>query len=68
MERLVNETIELGQPWTDKEFPPQQSSLYDVTIDQVDLKTYNSFTWKRASEIYNPVFIFEDGIEPNDVH
>ena len=29
---------------------------------------YDSFTWRRASEIYNPAYIFEDGIEPNDIN
>ena len=28
----------------------------------------NSYTWKRASEIYNPLHIFEDAIEPNDIN
>ena len=68
MERMVNETIAKGQPWTDESFPPDRSSLYDVSIDQVDTDAYNAYTWKRASDIYNPLFIFDDGIEPSDVN
>ena len=64
---MVNETIQQGQPWTDTEFPPERSSLYDIKIDQVDVKTFNSITWKRASDIFNSVYVFEDSIEPNDV-
>jgi len=68
MERFVQETIAKGQPYTDPEFPPQRSSLYDPQIDTVDTATYDSYVWKRASEIYKPVYIFEDGIEPNDIN
>ena len=28
---------------------------------------YNKYKWKRAHEIYNPVYMFRDGIEPNDI-
>lgn len=68
MERFVQETIMKGKPWTDPEFQPKKSSLYDPSIDQVDQSTYDSFTWKRASKIYNPLYIFEDGVEPNDIN
>jgi len=33
LERFVQETIAKGKPWTDPEFPPQRSSLYDPKID-----------------------------------
>ena len=33
MERFVQETIAKGKPWTDPEFPPERSSLYDPKID-----------------------------------
>ena len=52
MERFVQSTIQKGKPWTDPEFPPEQSSLYDPRLDDVDQQTYQSFSWKRASEIY----------------
>ena len=29
---------------------------------------FNSFQWKLASAIYNPVYVFEDGVEPNDIN
>ena len=69
MEQFVQKTIALGKPWTDPDFKPERSSLYDPMIDtEVDRKTFNSYEWKRASAIYNPVYIFEDGVEPNDIN
>lgn len=68
MERFVQETIAKGKPYTDPDFPPEQSSLWDPTIDEVDEAQYKSFSWKRASLIYNPCYIFEDGVEPNDIN
>lgn len=65
---MVRETIEKGEPWVDTKFPPERTSLYDPAIDQVNHSTYDAYIWKRASEIYRPVHIFEDGIEPNDVN
>ena len=67
MERIVRQAIERNKPWTDDSFPPERKSLYDPKIDQVDAATYNSLSWKRASEIYNPIYVFEDGVDPNDV-
>jgi len=34
----------------------------------VDEDAFNSYTWKRSSEIYKPVYVFEDGVEPNDIN
>ena len=68
MERQVNEIIARGEPFTDSEFPPRTSSLYDPQLDEVDRAAFDSFQWKRASQIYNPVYIFEDGVEPNDIN
>ena len=68
MEKFVWETIAKNKPWTDPEFPPMAKSLYDPEIDQVDEALYKSFTWKRASQIYKPLYIFEDGVEPNDIN
>ena len=64
------EIIQLGKPWTDAEFPPERKSLYDPKIDTEvdDPRKFNNLTWKRASEIFNPVYIFEDGVEPNDIN
>ena len=36
MERFVQETIAKGKPWTDPDFPPEQESLWDPAIDEVD--------------------------------
>ena len=56
-------------PFTDHAFPPERSSLYNPDVD-LEAKTarLDSFSWKRASEIFNPAYIFEDGIEPNDIN
>ena len=67
MERYVEEQIFLGQKWTDDKFPPEVSSLYDNNVDEVDTVKYDAYTWKRANEIYDPVYMFQDGIEPNDI-
>ena len=63
------EIIQKGKPWTDPEFPPEPKSLYDVQIDlDADVRALSKITWKRASDIYNPVYIFEDGVEPGDIN
>ena len=36
METMVENIITAGKPWTDKDFPPRSSSLYDPNIDKVD--------------------------------
>ena len=68
LERYVQAVIAKGQPWTDPDFPPNQSSLYDPNLDEVDVQTYNSFSWKRASDIFQNPQIFEDGVDPNDIN
>ena len=68
MERFVQETIAKGKPFTDPDFKPDRSSLYNPRIDEVDRRLYDSFTWKRAGEIYKPAYVFEDGVEPNDIN
>ena len=68
MEKFVWETIAKNKPWTDPDFPPMAKSLYDPQIDQVDEDLYKSFSWKRASQLYKPVYVFEDGVEPNDIN
>lgn len=68
MERFVQATIAKGKPWTDPDFPPTKKSLYDPELDEVDAEAYNKIAWKRASEIYQPAYIFEDGVEPNDIN
>ena len=69
MEMFVEKTIALGKPWTDPDFPPERSSLYDANIDtDIDTRAFNSFKWKRASELFTPIYVFEDGVEPNDIN
>ena len=64
------EIIQMGKPWTDPEFSPDRKSLYNPQIDTdvEDTSKFNNLTWKRASEIFNPLYIFEDGVEPNDIN
>jgi len=69
MKAFLERTIASGKPWTDPEFPPDKSSLYDAKIDiDADPSAFNGLSWKRASAIYNPLYIFEDGVEPNDIN
>ena len=68
MEAFVQKIISEGKPWTDPDFPPERSSLYDPSIDSVDTDQFDSYEWKRASEIFDPVYVFEDGVEPNDIN
>lgn len=43
--------------------------MYDPNIDKdIDTAAFNSFKWKRASELFNPIYVFEDGVEPNDIN
>ena len=68
MKKMLNETIAVGKPWTDPEFPPERSSLYDPRIDNVDQGAFDSYSWKRAGSLFPNAQIFEDGIEPNDIN
>lgn len=68
MEKFVQATIEKGRPYTDPDFPPNQSSLYDPAIDEVDEQMFKSFGWRRASEIFQNPQVFEGGVDPNDIN
>jgi hypothetical protein len=59
MERKVDHIIALGQPFTDQEFPPNDESLGQVSVQGVE--------WMRASELFKSPAIFKDGIDPNDI-
>ena len=53
MEKFVLQIINKGEKWTDPDFPPQFSSLYDRKIDrQADAKLFQSLSWKRFRDIY----------------
>lgn len=47
------EVIQKEVLWTDLEFPPVLSSLYDPNDKTKDAKKYNEYTWRRVSEIYD---------------
>ena len=68
MERMVEHIIEEGTPWTDLDFAPGKSSLYEEGVDDVDRELYDSLEWKRASEIFPEHHVFHDGIDPNDIN
>jgi len=43
MERFVEETIAKGKPWTDPDFQPCESSLYDPNVDSIDEASWQRF-------------------------
>ena len=56
LEKLADEIIAAGQPWTDPDFGPEPKSLVDPAHDKADkIKDLN---WKRASEVYPNQSIF----------
>ena len=61
--------IAQGIPWTDPDFKPEVSSIFDPSIDKVSsMSRYSTYSWKRASDIYgNRVCVFDDSIDPNDI-
>lgn len=51
----MKEKIENGKPWTDTEFPPKRTSLYNDLQDDMtgeELEFMDSLEWRRASDIY----------------
>ena len=58
--------MDKGEPWTDDKFPPEMKSLCKNPSDE-DTERFSAYEWKRASDIYQEVSIFSDGISPGDV-
>lgn len=54
--------------WTDLEFPPVLSSLYDPNDKKQDAEKYNQYTWRRVSEIYDNPQLFVQGSDPADIN
>jgi len=49
MRAFVQSVIEKGQPWTDPDFKPDMSSLFDPEIDEGNIGDYNKYSWKRIT-------------------
>jgi len=64
--KFVEGVIQIGKPWTDPEFPPEMSSLFDPDHDEGKIITYKTITWKRVGEIFKHPAIF-CGVSPNDI-
>lgn len=59
--------IDQGQPWTDPDFKPDISSLFDPKIDEGSISDYNKYSWKRISQIYKKPEVFKNSISPDDI-
>lgn len=64
---FVDEVIAKGQPWTDKDFPPDSSSIANSDDSQDKIMKFKDLKWRRASQIYPKQEVFIDGIQPTDV-
>ena len=58
MRRFVDQVIARGQPWTDPEFKPDITSLFDPANDEGSIGDFNKYAWKRLSEIYTHGNVF----------
>ena len=65
--QFVDEVIAKGQPWTDKDFPPEPSSIVNSDDSQNQNAKFEDVGWRRASQIYPKQEVFIDGIQPTDV-
>ena len=63
---IVSKIIEGGQKFTDKDFPPNASSIQRPEDDNNEDR-FDDIKWLRASEIFDDPEIFKDGIDPNDI-
>jgi len=64
----VQAIIDAGQPWTDPDFPPEDSSI--VRYGEPQLSCGEMFKWKRASELYprDQLAIVKDDVNVNDIY
>ena len=64
----IEQIILEGKPWTDPDFPPQLSSIYNTSRDKYyDRNLFDSLEWRRASDIYSRPVVFDNGIAPDDI-
>lgn len=60
----VNAIIQKGEPWTDPDFPPCESSIKKPGDRPLETRE-----WKRASELFpNGFEVFVGGCEPSDIN
>ena len=64
----MNQVIQAGQPFTDKEFPPCQASLFDEHDHPSKAEKFKNYIWKRASDFYKHPEVFQQGVHPNDIN
>lgn len=63
----VHDIIDAGEPWTDPDFPPCDDSLRVPGSSSEPLCSH-SYEWKRASEMYPDVKVFDSSISPSDIN
>ncbi|MFM7850742.1 MAG: C2 family cysteine protease [Flammeovirgaceae bacterium] len=59
--------MERGEPWTDKDFPPEMQSLANENDEEEQRERMKDYSWKRLSNIYQDCKVFSTGITPNDI-
>jgi hypothetical protein len=64
---FVESVIATGKPWTDPDFPPHISSLFDPENDEGKIETYKLIQWRRVADIFKKPAIFTDGVTPSDI-
>ena len=68
MREFVEKVIAKKEPWTDPDFPPEYSSLYDLDLDfETDGTKFRKCSWKRATELYTNPVMFSTLSGSNDV-
>lgn len=69
MRKFVDSVIAKGSPWTDPDFRPERSSLYDPQHDDVNTSEYGRLTWQRCTDIFpfEKTDVFVDKVEISDV-
>ena len=70
--KFVMETIRRGKPFTDPDFKPDESQLWnsqETPSDELENLKYvaHKLKWVRATEMYEDPKVFCNKIEPNDV-
>ena len=72
-DEFVQAVLEKGEPWTDQDFPPVESSIYRKKEDShlfggSEQAFFETLEWKRLNEVYPESPLFREGcFEPNDI-
>ena len=67
MRNFVDSIIAKGEPWTDPDFRPERSSLYDPQHDLCDHSLFSGCKWERITKIFPGCQMIVDGIAPSDI-